>query len=316
VGPGAEVTVRLQQGNGGYSGSEDTYIHRYDADAHFSHLDVWRVGYKQQYAGLLRFELPSLPANALITRALLQVYAYGWDGGDLTLDVFRVLQDVEIEEASWNQAAEGKPWLEPGCNDPVVDRPSRPEDSFSTAGVGKWYTADLTGLVQDWAVGVQANNGVLVRAASQLSTAMFRFASAEYRDAHLRPQLEITYKVPGGPTPTPPGSLTVTGLVYDSRSGPTRRVEGANVAVRMCVPVSFPDVTGSDGRYSILVPGNYLNACSQVTLDAWLSGYHTYSRAFSVAELRANPVRDIALAPITGPLPYRIDLPIVVRNAH
>lgn len=293
---------------------------RYEAEANFSNLDVWRVGYKQQYSGLLRFELPSLPADVLITEALLHVYAYGWDGVDLILDVYRVLRDVQIEEATWNQASAGNPWLEPGCNDPVVDRPVRAEDSFTTDGVTKWYAVDLTDLVQDWVSGAQANNGVLVRPASPLSTAIFRFASAEYRDASLRPKLKLTYKLPSGPTPTPPGSLTVTGLVYDGSHGPTRPVAGANVAVRMCVPVSFPDVTGADGRYSIVVPGDYLNACSQVTLDAWVTGYDTFARVISVSDLRANPARDIGLVPVhsptpTGTLPYRIDLPVVLRSA-
>jgi hypothetical protein len=135
--PGAEVTVTLQQGSEGYSGSEDTYIYRYDEDANFGSLDVWRVGYKQHYSGMLRFDLPPVPANALITQALLYMYATGWDGDDLALDVYRVLRDVEIDQATWNRASANNPWLEPGCNDPVLDRPARPEDSFTTDGVGK-----------------------------------------------------------------------------------------------------------------------------------------------------------------------------------
>ncbi len=318
--PGAEVTVTLQQGSEGYSGSQDTYIYRYDADANFSRQDVWRVGYKQHYSGLLRFELPSLPAGVQIRQALLHVFAYGWDGVDLILEVYRVLQDVEVDEATWNQAAAGNPWFEPGCNDPVIDRPVRPEDVFTTQGVDHWYMVDLTSLVQDWVSGAQANNGVLVRPLSQLSTSMFRFASAEYADASLRPKLKIIYKVPSGPTPTPPGSLTVSGMVYDNGSGPTQPVAGVNVGVRMCVPISFPDVTGPDGRYTIMVPGHYLNACTEVTLDAWTTGYDIYSQVISVADLRASPVRNIGLVPVHSPtpttvLPYRIDLPIVLRSA-
>jgi uncharacterized repeat protein (TIGR01451 family) len=125
------------------------------------------------------------------------------------------------------------------------------------------------------------------------------------------------------PTETPPGDLTVTGLVYDATLGPTQPVSGAPVSVLMCVPRSFHTVSGADGRYNLLLPGSYLSQCSEVTLQGWAAGYQSYAQVISVASLRAQPERDIALQPAATPTPtgippaavYYIYAPIVNGNA-
>jgi hypothetical protein len=201
--PGQEVTVTLQQGSAGYAGCEDTHIYRYDPDRNFCSLDIWRVGQKQQYAGLLRFDLAPIPAGVAVNRATLEVYASGWDGTDLDVELYRVLRSMDPCAATWNQAAAGNAWAEPGCNDPASDRGASPEDSLTTSGIDKWYAFDVTALVQDWVGGALVNNGVLLGSVSPTSTAMFRFASAQYAVASLRPRLVVTYVAGVGPTRTP-----------------------------------------------------------------------------------------------------------------
>ncbi len=112
------------------------------------------------------------------------------------------------------------------------------------------------------------------------------------------------------PTETPPGDLTLSGLVHDATAGPSHPIAGATVSVLMCVPRSFPTTTEADGRYRLLLPGAYLNQCVEVTLQASASGYHSFSQIVSVVDLRAQPVRDIALQPVR----YLVYLPLVVRN--
>jgi uncharacterized repeat protein (TIGR01451 family) len=124
-------------------------------------------------------------------------------------------------------------------------------------------------------------------------------------------------------TQTPPDDLYVTGLVYDAAAGPAQPVSGAPVSVLMCVPRSFHTGSGADGRYNLLLPGSYLNQCSEVTLQAWAAGYQSYAQVIPVADLRAQPDRDIALQPAATPTPtgippaagYYLYAPILKGNA-
>jgi len=78
----------------------------------------------------------------------------------------------------------------------------------------------------------------------------------------------------------------------------------------MCVPRRFPALSGPDGYYSLLVPGEYLNACNQVTLEVWATGYETLSLPVSVADLRAQPERDFALTQIV----WQVYLPLLHKS--
>jgi len=175
-------------------GYEDTHIYQYASSANYCHDSALKVGYKQRNAALLRFELSSIPASAVVTEATLQVYAKGWGGVDMTLDAHCVLREVEICEATWNQAGAGNWWGQAGCNDTLSDRRVVVESSVRTDSVRKWCSFDLTSLVQGWVNGSAANEGVLLRGSSSLSTGLFYFASAENGDVRFRPKLVITYQ--------------------------------------------------------------------------------------------------------------------------
>ena len=70
------------------------------------------------------------------------------------------------------------------------------ESSLSTAGIGKWYHFEVTGLVQDWVRGSLPNNGMLVRGVSGTTAADFQFASNEHGTPSLHPILSVTYRPP------------------------------------------------------------------------------------------------------------------------
>ncbi|MEM4724563.1 MAG: DNRLRE domain-containing protein, partial [Candidatus Hadarchaeum sp.] len=199
--PGTEITVTLQQVVDGYSGAEDTYIYLYAPDNNYSLEPVLRVGYKQQYAALLRFDLSPIPAGAVVTRATLQLYAAAWNAADITINAYAITRNVTINQATWNQAQSGNPWGRPGANDTATDRRAVPESTVTTSGVHKWYSFDLTRLVQNWVNGVMPNNGVLLQAA--YSSAAFYFSSAQEGSVSLHPKLVITYRHGTGVPPTP-----------------------------------------------------------------------------------------------------------------
>jgi hypothetical protein len=105
------------------------------------------------------------------------------------------------------------------------------------------------------------------------------------------------------PTEGPPGDLWMTGHVYDAVVGPTPGITGAAVAVLMCTPRSFETHSGDDGYYELLLPADYLNQCTSVTMLAVAAGYESIVQAVTVAELRAQPTRDFALVPLQGLTP-------------
>jgi hypothetical protein len=239
--PVTETTITLQQGNNGYMGCEDTHIDQSAPNTNYCWLNAFKVGDKQQYAALLRFELPPIPTNAIVTHASLQLYAPGWGGSDMTVDAYRILRTVNLCQATWNQAQQGNDWGTPGCNDTFTDRGAAPESSVPMALSFPWCILDLTGLVQDWANGSLANNGLLLRAASLMSTSMFRFASVQNETVYLRPKLVITYRVGDNPHATPTATRTPTNSPVVTPTSahtptPTRMVSPTPDGYRLYLP--------------------------------------------------------------------------------
>ncbi len=210
---GGETMVTLQQGNGGYAGAEDTYLDRYNAGSNYAWADSLKVGYKQTLAGLLQLDVSSIPQGASISSAELQVYAMGWGGANIGIGAYALLRNADSGQATWNQASTGQAWGVPGCNDANTDRHGTAESTVATSGINKWYSFDITSLVQQWVSGAFDNNGVLLRQTTTAAYA-FLFASSERTDGSLRPRLVVTYS--GGqaveptstPTATAPASVT------------------------------------------------------------------------------------------------------------
>jgi hypothetical protein len=250
--PAGEVTVTLQQGAGGYTGGEDSYIYLYTPSRTYCSVNSFRVGYRQRYAALLRFDVSSIPADAAITRASLEVYAAGWGGSDITIEAFRVLRDCDPCQATWNRAQEGVQWAIPGCEGVGSDRGAELESSVSTDSVKKWYAFDLTLLVQDWVAGSAANNGVLLRGASPWAGSAFYFLSAQDSNIALRPKLVITYQTPTGPTATTTATLAPSETFTPSAtptSSPTVSVTAA--ATRTPSRTPSPSPTFPSGETTI-----------------------------------------------------------------
>jgi len=147
-----------------------------------------------------------------------------------------------------------------------------------------------------------------------------------------------TAEVTTTPTPTelPPGDLTIHGLVYDAVAGREHPIGGAVVSVSFCAPRTLQATSGTDGRYEFVLPADYLHQCDEVELRGWAAGYQSRSEDIRVADLRAEPERDIALWPLgvpsytptpsATPLPtptsttqpvthlFMLYLPVVIKN--
>ncbi|MBM4429588.1 MAG: DNRLRE domain-containing protein, partial [Chloroflexi bacterium] len=189
---------------------EDTYVYQWTPDDKYCGEATLKIGYKQQYAALLRFDLSGIPANATVTYARLELWVTGASGSNMDIHAYRVLRDTHHCQATWNQARDGLVWGLPGCSQPLTDRGQDPETTTRTSGVNTPLSFPLTALVQDWVSGQLANNGLLLRGDSALSTSLFEVASLEHSNESLRPRLVVAYEIPATPSPTPTSTPTGT----------------------------------------------------------------------------------------------------------
>ena len=113
-----------------------------------------------------------------------------------------------------------------------------------------------------------------------------------------------------GPTPTPaPLSFVLSGLVYDASVGAGRPIVGADVSISVCQTRAFHVVSNSEGRYTLSIPIDELNACSQVALSAAALSYIPQYSLIAVTDLLAEPQHDFALTPMSNPQPTPIPGP-------
>ncbi len=264
VPPGTEVSITLQYGLNAYAGAEDAMIYQYAPTINYASSDQLRVGYRQQYASLLRFDLSAIPTDATILSATLEVYANGWDGTAATFSAFRILRSVTHSQTTWNQAQVNNPWASPGANDTTTDRAAAEESSVTASSIFRWYGLNLSALVQAWTQGSLPNNGLLLRGSSATSTAIFYFASANHSNSSLRPRLMVTFRTASGVTPLP----TATAL-------PTATPTPIPAATATATPTSVPAATATATPSPTAFPSATPSASPSATATALPSATHT-----------------------------------------
>jgi hypothetical protein len=193
-------TVTLQQGQNGYTGCLDTYISQASATTNYCNADTLRVGNNHRYAGLVHFDLSSIPTNTAIISASMELYATALSGGQVGLGAYMITPTTEMCQATWNVARTGQNWGTAGADNLLTDRRGAAEAGVTTTVASRWYSLDITSAVQEWMDGRATNNGLLLRQ-TLASTNWASFASAQYADASVRPRLVIKYRTRGSTAP-------------------------------------------------------------------------------------------------------------------
>lgn len=162
--PAGIHSVTFQQGIDGYSGCEDTRISAENPDQNFGEEELI-LGMKGRANVLIRFDVSSIPANATIVDAELEiwVYNYGQRTAPITAAAYQVIRSWEEMEATWTKAAADDEWQEAGCNDTLSDRSGTALDSDTIYERDRWYSWTITPAVQDWVQDPASNKGVLLR---------------------------------------------------------------------------------------------------------------------------------------------------------
>lgn len=207
----AVYTITLQESMSpvGYSGTTDTYIRNDEPSVpKGGNAELWVSGDGWKRA-LLRFELAQhLPQDAHVLSATLTLRMVP-SSPSFNLQGYRILQPWSEDQATWQQAQDGVPWSQAGCEG--ASRAETPTFQ-KRAAVGEVTIAsdELVNLVQLWISDPDANQGLLLKGTNESSTVR-KFASSEYAPVQNRPRLVITYEgAPPLATPTPTSTPTRT----------------------------------------------------------------------------------------------------------
>jgi hypothetical protein len=147
--------------------------------------------------GFIRWELSGLPTDITVKNATLWLYYVAEEngGGDntYTVNVSSVTGvSPDLEFATWNRYDGISAW--PGGQNGGAEAVSPAAASSTIGKTQRWVSWDVTGMVAEWVAGPGMDFVMVIDADTSASADSNRFfASGEYPDPGLRPQLLITY---------------------------------------------------------------------------------------------------------------------------
>lgn len=201
-GSGSDVTVALQDGLDGYTGTRDAYLYEVHSNANFGSREdlLDQVPGTRRYRSLLRFAIFAseggpVPDGAAVTSARLSLYKYS--AYNFTYRLRPLLAQWVESEVTWNQRAAGVPWAGAGATGIGTDAASTHDAETAAPWASGWIDFDVTGGVQAIANG-RANQGWVLEGVGGNSN-LKKFRSREYSlDTALRPRLVVTYSAGTG----------------------------------------------------------------------------------------------------------------------
>jgi hypothetical protein len=122
-------------------------------------LPVRTFGYKRP---VFRFNLNELPEGAVLDRAVFRAQSSDTEGPAVEVELIGLLKPWAEHETTWELAATGEPWAEPGANAPGIDRLGYATSSALVSGGEAWWEWDITPLVRDWWSGDLTNHGFML----------------------------------------------------------------------------------------------------------------------------------------------------------
>jgi hypothetical protein len=212
----AQITVTLNP-------TADAPIKEFMVDTNFRDAALsTRNAPNNDQRSVMRFDIPPTPAGFYIGSAYLNLYGHAVGGSTSVTIVFmfRTSRSWLENEVTYRQAQNFNDWTHLGGDfvgtSGVYD--IGPYSTFTGPQSGltdAWYVLDATQLVGQWAAGLHANDGLLLRGAPGNE---LEFSSSEDSIAGNLPYLRINYVAIPEPTGFALLALAVFGLVGSERS--------------------------------------------------------------------------------------------------
>ena len=197
--------VTFQEGVDGYVGGSDAEIREAEADANRGSATTMQAGGEGpggDLISLFQWDNISVPAGRTIVDAWFTInlssnlLMFGADRNPF--EVFRVLQDWNEDEVTWNEPLANQSWQTAGANGNedrgqtlgTIEARLQGSILIVTAGANTIpLDADGVSMVQEWIDDPSTNHGILV-ASGELDKNIV-FESTEAEDAPLRPALSV-----------------------------------------------------------------------------------------------------------------------------
>ena len=170
----------------------DTYISKGCGDEHknFGDKEDMVIGNRDNKRILLRFDLASIPPDAIISSAELQVcLATLYNFGQKTIYVHRIKGFWKDKEVTWYENKQKHNWTMPGGD---FDWAIESAVSLNGYRYG-WVSWDVTRAVKDWFDDKDINVGFLLKQDSNDSDEIWFLASNLEWEAY-RPRLVVSYE--------------------------------------------------------------------------------------------------------------------------
>ena len=182
----------------------DTFISERAQRVNFGDKKVLRVTHKKE--ALLRFDLSSIPAEAVIQSARLTLFVNGEDEDDDDCEDRRHLPvTVHRVKRAWNENTVTYKSFDQRFDADI-------EGLLHVTSQSAYKTVDIKDLVRDWVSGQKPNHGLLLKTWGRTRAV---FVSSEHNQAQQRPSLEIVYTTPDDhcdPNPCDNGGVCTNGL--------------------------------------------------------------------------------------------------------
>jgi VCBS repeat-containing protein len=181
---------------------DDSYLRQDAATTNYGAVTTFEVGRKSNRTrrSILKFDLSSIPAGAILESATLTLTRTGGDANTLTFSTHEVTQAWVEANTTWNNRQTGTAWT------PSVGGTFKPTAISTTTvpATNGAYNWNLLSMVQSWFNGTSVNNGVLIKQANETSQDKKHvFGSSENTTVANKPKLTITYKLLGACTAVP-----------------------------------------------------------------------------------------------------------------
>ena len=222
--PGQPYSFTLLPGDPGFSeingtAADDAYYRSGAPNNNYgasTRIRVGRGGSGNYIRGIIKFDLSSIPDDAVILDANLSLYFYnirsGDDTGNRTHGVYRVQQNPNRNwselEVTWNNYTSSQQWTTAGGD---FNATATDTVTFDSSALNSWIKFSVTSDVQNFVNNKSENFGWVIKDTTEDSTYIRRdYHSSEHSNASLQPKLEILWDLKPNVTLVSPANGTTT----------------------------------------------------------------------------------------------------------
>ena len=169
----------------------DTYLSENNPTTNYGTATTALLSYYtagRRYRPCIKFDLSSIPSNAEIVQAVMQLSIYSITG-NFPITINALTTPWTDTEATWEEAKTGDNWTAEGG-----DYNSTPVWTGNVnSSLGSWLKPDITPLVQSWVDGSLDNNGLIIVCPTLTAATTSIIRTFNHATAAQRPKLFVQY---------------------------------------------------------------------------------------------------------------------------